>query len=64
MRIERRMFHELQKRTSSNVGAGALIENGVLALAIILGFTVDWMIPLAVIPAMMAFGLFMAWRKK
>jgi len=41
-----------------------LIENGVLALAIILGFTVDWMIPVAVIPAMIAVGLFLAWRKK
>jgi hypothetical protein len=41
-----------------------LIENGVLALAIILGFTVDWVIPLAVIPTMVAVGLFMAWKKK
>lgn len=41
-----------------------LIENFVLALAIALGFWVDWIIPLTVIPTMAAVGLFMAWRKK
>ena len=41
-----------------------LVENGVLALAVILGFTVDWVIPFAVIPAMVAVGLFVVWKKK
>ena len=41
-----------------------LIEHGIFATIIILGFTVAWLIPLAGLPGMAAVGLFLAWRKK
>lgn len=41
-----------------------LIEHAVFGTIIVLGFTVDRIIPLAGLPAMAAVGLFLAWRKK